>query len=60
MRDRLQIAGAGLVLVLLAYAFVASVTFSFRHPWATDMEKLIYTRQVLTFGRVSYDEARPR
>lgn len=53
------------VVCLLAFLFimyfaVAEITFSIRHPWATETERLVYSGTVLSFGHVEYKDARPR
>lgn len=45
-------------IVVFIYFVVANVTFSFRHPWATDMEKLIHVGDALMFNKISYKEMR--
>lgn len=54
-----SISKIGILLVAL-YLLVAVLTFSVRHPWATDMEIFINAKSVLLFRRVSYENARPR
>jgi len=50
-----------IVLLLCAlYAPVAYIVFGFRHPWATDTERFLYTYEALTFQKVSYNQMRPR
>jgi hypothetical protein len=46
--------------VFAAYFTIAITVFGFRHPWATDTERLIYTWEALTFQRVPYETMRPR
>lgn len=48
------------LFALVAWFFIAQIVFSFRHPWATSTEKLVYIGKVMTFGKVPYNEARPR
>ena len=45
-------------IVVFIYFVVANVTFSFRHPWATDMEKFIHVGDALMFNKISYKEMR--
>jgi len=45
-------------IVIFIYFVVANVTFSFRHPWATDMEKFIHVGDALMFNKISYKEMR--
>jgi hypothetical protein len=40
------------------YLIIASFTFAFRHPWATDMERLIHIGDALMFKKISYKEMR--
>jgi hypothetical protein len=47
-------------LPAVGYLVVAEAVFSFRHPWMTETERFIYLPRALTFGHVSYDDARPR
>ena len=49
-----------LVIGLFAWVLVATVTFRFRHPWATETETLLNMHRVMTFQRVEYKELRPR
>ena len=46
--------------VFMSYLIVAEFVFSVRHPWATDAERLVYFREVLTFQSVDYETMRPR
>jgi hypothetical protein len=47
-----------LTVVFFIYFIIANVTFAFRHPWATDMEKFIHIGDALMFNKVSYKEMR--
>ena len=47
-----------LIVLSIIYASVTSLVFAYRHPWATDMERLIYLKEALTFKKVSYKEMR--
>lgn len=49
-----------ILLVFVAYALIAQIVFSFRHPWMTDTERLLNFHKALLFQRVEYQEARPR
>jgi hypothetical protein len=49
-----------LSIIVFVYITIASIVFSVKHPWATDMEKLVHINKVLTFGTVNYNEMRPR
>ena len=40
------------------YLILTSWIFAFRHPWATDMERLIHIGDALMFKKVSYSEMR--
>ena len=40
------------------YTAVATTTFAYRHPWATDIERFIYLKEALMFKKVSYKEMR--
>jgi hypothetical protein len=51
-----------LLIVLVAFALwagVACMTFAFRHPWATDLERAIHFFDALQFKRVPYRAMRP-
>jgi hypothetical protein len=50
----------GMGVLVVVWLVVAEITFTFRHPWATSTERLIYTPQGLMFKRVSYSEMRLR
>ena len=47
-----------LTVVFFIYFIIANVTFAFRHPWATDMEKFIHIGDALMFNKLSYKELR--
>jgi hypothetical protein len=47
-----------LTVVSFMYLIIANVTFAFRHPWATDMEKFIHIGDALMFNKISYKEMR--
>ncbi len=47
-----------LTAVFFIYFIIANVTFAFRHPWATDMEKFIHIGDALMFNKISYKEMR--
>jgi hypothetical protein len=47
-----------LTVVSFIYLIIANVTFAFRHPWATDMEKFIHIGDALMFNKLSYKEMR--
>jgi len=47
-----------LTVVSFIYLIVANVTFAFRHPWATDMERFIHIGDALMFNKLSYKEMR--
>lgn len=50
----------GAVGLLLCYVAAAGVVFDLRHPWATDVERLVWIRSALMFDRVPYEAMRPR
>jgi hypothetical protein len=60
MKDKLSLVGYALGALFFVYFVVASITFGFRHPWATSTERLIYIREAMTFKRVTYQEMRQR
>lgn len=47
-----------LLFGVFIYFIVANTTFSFRHPWATDMERFIHIGDALMFKKISYKEMR--
>jgi hypothetical protein len=49
-----------LAVLLVAWFVVAGLVFSFRHPWATQTEQLLYMHKALRFEKVPYNEMRPR
>ena len=46
------------ILFSAVYLIIASFTFAFRHPWATDMDRLIHIGDALMFKKISYKEMR--
>ena len=47
-----------LTVVFFIYFIIANVTFAFRHPWATDMERFIHIGDALMFNKISHKEMR--
>ena len=47
-----------LTVVFFIYFIIANVTFAFRHPWSTDMERFIHIGDALMFNKISYKEMR--
>ena len=47
-----------LTVVSFMYLIITSIVFSFRHPWATDMERFIHIGDALMFNKISYKEMR--
>ena len=47
-----------LTVVFFIYFIIANVTFAFRHPWATDVERFIHIGDALMFNKLSYKEMR--
>lgn len=45
-------------ILCVIYLFISTWTFSFRHPWATDMERFIHIGDALMFKKISYSEMR--
>lgn len=43
---------------MVMYIAIATTTFTYRHPWATDIERFIYIKEAMTFKKVSYKEMR--
>lgn len=56
------IAKCGIVAALLGVAWmgVTQLVFAVRHPWATDVERLVWWREATMFRQVSYEEMRHR
>lgn len=46
--------------MLIAWFMVANVVFAFRHPWATQTERLIHIADAVLFRKVPYSEMRGR
>ena len=46
------------LIFFAVYLILTSWIFAFRHPWATDMERLIHIGDALMFKKVSYSEMR--
>ena len=46
----------GIFFVL--YFLIATWTFAIRHPWATDIERLVHVGDALIFKKISYTEMR--
>ena len=46
------------LIVFVVYLILTSWIFAFRHPWATDMERLIYISDALMLKKISYSEMR--
>lgn len=49
-----------ILFLMLMYTAVATTTFAYRHPWATDIERFLYIKEALMFKKVSYKEMRNR
>lgn len=49
-----------LVFLAIMYVAIATTTFAYRHPWATDIERLIYIKEAVLFEKVSYKQMRDR
>jgi hypothetical protein len=47
-----------ILLCFVVYLIIASYTFAFRHPWATDMERFIHIGDALVFKKITYKEMR--
>lgn len=47
-------------VMLIAWFMVANVVFAFRHPWATQTERLIHIADAVLFRKVPYSEMRGR
>lgn len=45
-------------MAFMIYVVIASVTFSFRHPWMTETERFMNMGKALKFEKVSYKETR--
>lgn len=46
------------LIFFVVYLILTSWIFAFRHPWATDMERLIHIGDALMLKKVSYSETR--
>lgn len=46
------------IVLCAVYLIISSWTFAFRHPWATDMERLVHFGDALMFKKISYKEMR--
>ena len=46
------------LIFFVVYLILTSWIFAFRHPWATDMERLIHIGDALMFKKVSYSDMR--
>ena len=46
------------LIFFVVYLIIASYTFAFRHPWATDMERFIHIGDALVFKKITYKEMR--
>lgn len=47
-----------IIFLFVMYTAVATTTFAYRHPWATDVERFIYLKEALMFKKVSYKQMR--
>ena len=47
-----------LLMLAVIYLIVANIVFAFRHPWTTDIERLIHIGDALAFEKISYQEMR--
>ncbi len=54
------LAGAILLSVLMLWVILALTVWSFRHPWATKTEGLMYLPEAMKLERTSYEKMRPR
>jgi TRAP-type C4-dicarboxylate transport system permease small subunit len=54
------IALMALMFAAVFWLIVATAVFAFRHPWATDTERLIYLPEAMRFERMKYSEMRGR
>jgi len=48
------------IFLAIMYVAIATTTFAYRHPWATDIERLIYIKEAVLFEKVSYKQMRDR
>lgn len=48
------------IFLLTIYFVIAQLTFGFRHPWATDTERLLNIHNAMLFRSVPYKMMRPR
>jgi hypothetical protein len=47
-----------IIVLFVVYLVISTWIFAFRHPWATDMERLVHIGDALMFKKVSYKEMR--
>jgi hypothetical protein len=47
-----------ITVLFVVYLVISTWIFAFRHPWATDMERLVHIGDALMFKKVSYKEMR--
>lgn len=48
------------IFLAVMYVAIATTAFAYRHPWATDIERLIYIKEAVLFEKVSYKQMRDR
>lgn len=42
------------------YVAIATTSFAYRHPWATDMERFLSLKEAMMFKKISYKQMRDR
>lgn len=58
MKSNIQGSIVILTIVFLIYSAIAGTVFSFRHPWATQTEKIVYFKELMLWQKVPYSEMR--
>lgn len=60
IKNLIRLAPSVICMFVVVWLAISSLSFSIRHPWATDMEVLLNLPTVMTFGTVEYKKMRPR
>ena len=56
VRDEVWI---GIGIVVWGWFIISHLLFAFKHPWATETERLVYMVEALTFQEIPYQTMRP-
>ena len=46
-------------IIAFVWFMISAIIFAFRHPWMTDMERLLHTPEAFMLKMVAYKDARP-